>query len=141
MAAASLRLLYNLTLGHSASGFVQVLLTLLFTVSGVVIGGQLGPYIQARLEPATIKVVIAVALLAVGGVMLSVQRWLITEENCLVLTRSHRLVGRSGGVCAADARTVGAAPYSSAGSPPTTTAPSVASCISGTRVTPGCSGF
>ena len=34
-----------------------------------------------------------------------------------------------------------AAPCSSAGSPPTTAAPSVVSCISGTRVTPGCSGF
>ena len=71
VAAASLGHLYNLTLGHDVGGLTEVLPMLVFTVPGVVIGGQLGPYVQAHLEPATIKVVIALALLAVGGVMLS----------------------------------------------------------------------
>jgi len=71
-AAAPIWHLYNLTFGHSAGGFAQVLLMLVFTIPGVVLGDQLGPYIQACLDPATTQVVIALALLGVGSVMLSV---------------------------------------------------------------------
>lgn len=71
VAAASVGHLYNLSRGDGAGGLAQVLPMLIFTIPGVLIGGQLGPYVQARLAPAAMKVVIAVVLLAVGGVMLS----------------------------------------------------------------------
>lgn len=72
VAAASFGHLYNLTYGHSAGGLAEVLPILIFTIPGVVIGGQLGPYVQARLKPAAIRALIAAVLLAVGCVMLSI---------------------------------------------------------------------
>ena len=45
---------------------------LVFTVPGVLVGGQLGPVIQARLQPATIRKAIGIILVAIGAVMLGV---------------------------------------------------------------------
>jgi len=68
--AASAGHLYNLTVGGGADELQRVLQILLFTVPGVLIGGQLGPLVQTRLNPRVTSTAIAVVLLAVGGVML-----------------------------------------------------------------------
>lgn len=68
--AASAGHLYNLTVGLRADELDRVVRLLLFTVPGVLIGGQLGPLVQTRLNPRVTRAAIAVVLLAVGGVML-----------------------------------------------------------------------
>lgn len=68
--AASVGHLHNLTVGPGADELDRVIRILLFTVPGVLIGGQLGPLVQTRLNPRVTKAAIAVVLLAVGGVML-----------------------------------------------------------------------
>lgn len=67
--AASAGHLYKLSLSPGAE-LQRVVQILLFTVPGVLIGGQLGPLVQTRLNPRVTKAAIVVALLAVGGVML-----------------------------------------------------------------------
>ncbi len=49
----------------------QVLNVVVFTIPGVVIGGQIGPFVQARVEPDTIKVAISVLFALVGIFMLA----------------------------------------------------------------------
>ncbi len=49
----------------------QVLSLVAFTVPGVVVGGQIGPLLQARLDPDHIKVGLAVVFVAVGAFMLA----------------------------------------------------------------------
>lgn len=52
---------------------IELVATLLtFTIPGVLLGGQLGPYIQARLNPTTTRTVLTVVLVAVGTVMIGV---------------------------------------------------------------------
>jgi len=68
--AASAGHLYRLTACCGADELERVARLLLFTVPGVLIGGQLGPLVQTRLNPRVTKAAIAVVLLAVGGVML-----------------------------------------------------------------------
>ena len=50
--------------------FQQVFSVVIFTVPGVLIGGQIGPRLQARLDPDILKVAISVIFLLVGAFML-----------------------------------------------------------------------
>jgi hypothetical protein len=43
----------------------------MFTVPGVLIGGQLGPRLQARVNPDQMKVLISCIFMGVGAFMLS----------------------------------------------------------------------
>lgn len=48
----------------------EVLNVIVFTVPGVVIGGQIGPFVQARVEPDIVKVAISLLFALVGIFML-----------------------------------------------------------------------
>ncbi len=50
--------------------FQQITNIVIFTVPGVLIGGQLGPRLQARLDPDILKVVISVVFVLVGAFMM-----------------------------------------------------------------------
>lgn len=43
----------------------------MFTVPGVLIGGQIGPRVQARVDPDKLKVLVSWILIPVWGFMLS----------------------------------------------------------------------
>jgi hypothetical protein len=43
----------------------------MFTIPGVIVGGQLGPLVQARLNPDLVKTGIAILFVAVGIFMLT----------------------------------------------------------------------
>ncbi len=49
----------------------QVLNIIVFTVPGVLIGGQIGPLLQARLNPDVVKVGMSLLFMGVGVFMLS----------------------------------------------------------------------
>ena len=49
----------------------QVLNVIVFTVPGVLIGGQIGPLLQARLNPDVVKVGMSFLFIGVGVFMLS----------------------------------------------------------------------
>lgn len=60
-------------IGFFASGkdvLNQVLNVVLFTVPGVIIGGQIGPKVQARIDPDIMKISISFVFMAVGMLML-----------------------------------------------------------------------
>ena len=49
----------------------QVLSVVTFTVPGVLIGGQIGPLVQAKVHPDRVKVGIALLFIVVGVFMLT----------------------------------------------------------------------
>jgi len=71
VASASIGHIYNLTAGAQAGSLTRILPILVFTVPGVLLGEQLGPLVQARLQPRAITIVITLVLLSVGGMMLA----------------------------------------------------------------------
>ena len=62
---------YNFTTAADAVALRQVGSVVAFTVPGVMIGGQIGPFVQARVDPELTKVGIAVLFMVVGGIMLA----------------------------------------------------------------------
>lgn len=62
---------YNFATTADAGVLVRVLSIVAFTIPGVVVGGQLGPVVQARLNPDVTKAAIAFLFVAVGIFMLT----------------------------------------------------------------------
>lgn len=60
---------YNFVTEADRAVLSQVLSIVMFTIPGVVIGGQLGPLVQAKVDPHQVKLGIAVLFTAVGGFM------------------------------------------------------------------------
>ncbi len=67
---ASLGHFYRFATSADASILTQVLSIVAFTIPGVIVGGQIGPMVQARLNPDIAKVGIAFLFIAVGIFML-----------------------------------------------------------------------
>ena len=67
---ASVGHFYSFATSADASVLTQVLSIVAFTIPGVIVGGQIGPMLQARLNPDIAKVGIAVLFIAVGILML-----------------------------------------------------------------------
>ncbi len=67
---ASVGHLYNLTTSADPDLLNQVVGVVVFTAPGVVVGGQLGPMLQARVNPDIMKVAISSLFVAVGLFML-----------------------------------------------------------------------
>ncbi len=67
---ASLGHFYNFTVHADSRVLTQVLSVVLFTIPGVIIGGQVGPLMQARLNPDAVKVGISFLFITVGAFML-----------------------------------------------------------------------
>ncbi len=67
---ASLGHFYSFAARADASTLTQVLGIVAFTIPGVIVGGQIGPMVQARLNPDIAKVGIAFLFIAVGIFML-----------------------------------------------------------------------
>jgi len=67
---ASLGHFYQLATSANPSMLAQVLSIVTFTVPGVVVGGQLGPFLQATLNPDLVKVAISFLFIGVGILML-----------------------------------------------------------------------
>ena len=63
--------LYSFTASAESKDLQQVVQVAIFTVPGVLIGGQIGPRLQSRLNPDVIKVSIALLFLMVGLFMLA----------------------------------------------------------------------
>ena len=55
---------------EGSEAFSQALNVAMFTVPGVVLGGQIGPIVQSKLNPDTMKLVISVVFVGVGALML-----------------------------------------------------------------------
>ena len=68
---ASIGHLYNFATSADPSVLTQVLGIVTFTIPGVVVGGQIGPVVQARVNPDVTKVGIAFLFVAVGILMLT----------------------------------------------------------------------
>lgn len=66
---ASMGHIYRFATSADPAVLQQVGAIVMFTIPGVVIGGQIGPRIQSRLDPDVMKVAIAVMFVAVGGFM------------------------------------------------------------------------
>lgn len=67
---ASLGHFYSFATGTDATILTQVLSIVAFSIPGVIVGGQIGPMVQARLNPDVAKVGIAFLFIAVGIFML-----------------------------------------------------------------------
>lgn len=68
---ASLGHFYNFATSADSTIMTRVLSVIVFTVPGVLIGGQIGPLLQARLNPDVVKVGLALLFIAVGVFMLT----------------------------------------------------------------------
>ncbi len=62
--------IYNFATSADSGVLTQVVSIVIFTIPGVVIGGQIGPAVQARVNPDVTKVGIAFLFIAVGIFML-----------------------------------------------------------------------
>ncbi len=69
---ASLGHFYNFVTEADSTVLSQVLNIVVFTIPGVVIGGQIGPLLQARLNPDVVKVGISFLFIGVGVFMLGI---------------------------------------------------------------------
>jgi len=67
---ASLGHFYQFATSADPSTLAQVLSIVTFAVPGVIVGGQLGPFLQANLNPDLVKVAIAFLFMGVGILML-----------------------------------------------------------------------
>lgn len=63
---ASLGHFYNFTVAADSGVLTQVLSVVAFTIPGVILGGQIGPMLQARLNPDVAKLGIAFLFISVG---------------------------------------------------------------------------
>ena len=68
---ASLGHFYNFVTEADSTILSQVLNIIVFTAPGVLIGGQIGPLLQARLNPDVVKVGMSFLFIGVGVFMLS----------------------------------------------------------------------
>ncbi len=68
---ASLGHFYKFATSADSQVLTQVLSVVLFTIPGVIIGGQIGPLVQARVNPDWVKLAIAILFIAVGIFMLT----------------------------------------------------------------------
>ncbi len=68
---ASLGHFYNFATSTDAETLAQVLGIVAFTIPGVLVGGQLGPLVQARVNPDRVTLGIAILFIAVGIFMLT----------------------------------------------------------------------
>ncbi len=68
---ASLGHFYNLATSADPQMLTQVQSVVMFTIPGVIVGGQLGPLVQARVNPDLVKLGIAILFIAVGILMLT----------------------------------------------------------------------
>lgn len=68
---ASVGHFYNFATGAEPETLRQVVSIVMFTIPGVIIGGQIGPLIQAKVNPDILKIAISVLFVAVGVFMLS----------------------------------------------------------------------
>ena len=62
---------YGFATGADATALQSVVNVVIFTIPGVLIGGQIGPRLQARLNPDVVKVSIAILFILVGLFMLT----------------------------------------------------------------------
>ena len=62
---------YGFAASADAAALQNVMNVVIFTIPGVLIGGQIGPRLQARLNPDVVKVSIAVLFIGVGLLMLT----------------------------------------------------------------------
>ena len=67
---ASLGHFYEFAMHAESSVFNQIANVIVYTIPGVVIGGQLGPYMQKKLPEDKMKVGVSVLFVIVGGIML-----------------------------------------------------------------------
>ena len=67
---ASLGHFYHFATSADAGVLSQVLSVVMFTIPGVLLGGQLGPMVQATVDPDRVKLGIAVLFIGVGTSML-----------------------------------------------------------------------
>ena len=68
---ASVGHFYNFATSADSQILAQVLSIVMFTIPGVIVGGQLGPLVQARVNPDLVKLGIAILFMAVGIFMLT----------------------------------------------------------------------
>lgn len=68
---ASLGHFYHFVVSADSHMLEQILSIVIFTIPGVILGGQIGPLVQARLDPNVVKVGIAFLFVAVGVFMLA----------------------------------------------------------------------
>ncbi len=68
---ASVGHVYKFAASADSGIFSQVLAVVIFTVPGVLVGGQIGPRLQARLNADYVTVGIAFLFMAVGVFMLT----------------------------------------------------------------------
>ena len=68
---ASLGHFYNFATSTDAETLAQVLGVVVFTIPGVLVGGQIGPLVQARVNPDIVKLGIAALFVVVGTLMLA----------------------------------------------------------------------
>ena len=62
---------YGFVADADATALRDVMNVVIFTIPGVLIGGQMGPWLQARLNPDIVKVTVAVLFILVGLFMLT----------------------------------------------------------------------
>ncbi len=67
---ASLGHIYHFTTAADSSVLHQVINIVIFTIPGVIIGGQIGPYMQKKVNPDLMKVSIAIVFVLIGIFML-----------------------------------------------------------------------
>jgi len=67
---ASMGHFYNFATGAESDIFQQVMGVVLFTIPGVIIGGQIGPLVQASVNPDMMKIAISFLFISVGVFML-----------------------------------------------------------------------
>ena len=67
---ASLGHIYHFATSADTTVLHQVINVVAFTIPGVIIGGQLGPYVQKRVNPDIMKLSIAVMFVLIGIFMM-----------------------------------------------------------------------
>ncbi len=68
---ASVGHFYNFATSADSQILAQVSSIVMFTIPGVIVGGQIGPLVQARVNPDVTKAAIAFLFVAVGIFMLT----------------------------------------------------------------------
>ena len=68
---ASLGHFYKFATSADSQILTQVLSVVIFTIPGVIVGGQIGPLVQARVNPDRVTLGIAILFIAVGIFMLT----------------------------------------------------------------------
>ena len=68
---ASLGHFYKFVTSADTTILTQVASIVLFTIPGVIVGGQIGPLVQAKVDPDKIQLGIAILFIAVGVFMLT----------------------------------------------------------------------